>query len=212
MKQILYVFISLFVSSASISAQNADIILDKAAEAYTNSNGITATFAMRTHLKQQDVTESFEGKINIKGDKFTLATPDLRTWYDGTTQWTYMERSEEVNITSPVGDELQLTNPAILLKSYKKGFNASCRGESTAFNGKATYDIELTPKKKNNITKIALQIEKFSSLPASISVEMKNGTNNVIHISELKKDVNQPDSFFVFNEADYPGAEIIDLR
>lgn len=31
-------------------------------------------------------------------------------------------------------------------------------------------------------------------------------------ISKMKTGVNQPDSYFVFNEKDYPDAEIIDLR
>ena len=31
-------------------------------------------------------------------------------------------RNEEVNVSTPSGDELQLTNPAVLLRQYKKGF------------------------------------------------------------------------------------------
>ncbi len=212
MKQFIYIFISLFLFGSAISAQNATEILDKAATIYTNSNGIIVTFAMRTHSQQQNITESFEGKINIKGDKFTLVTPGMHIWYDGKTQWIYKDQADEVNINIPTDDELQFTNPAILLKTYKKAFNASFTGESTATNGKAAYDIELTPKKKNDITKITLQIEKFSGLPANIAIQMKNDISNNISISELKKDINQPDSFFSFNEADYPDAFVIDLR
>ena len=212
MKQIAYILIGFLLCGVNTSAQNAEELLDRAALAYNSSNGIAATFAMRTSSEQQNATESFEGIINIKGDKFTFATPDLRTWYDGTTQWVYMERSGEVNVNTPSGDELQFTNPAILLKSYKKGFTASYKGESTSRNGKAAYDIELIPKKKGNILKVSLQIEKTSGLPSGISVNMKNGINSDIYISGLKQNVNQPDSFFVFNEADFPDAEIIDLR
>ena len=39
----------------------------------------------------------------MKGDKFTLVTPDALTWFNGTTQWTYVERNEEVNVTNPNG-------------------------------------------------------------------------------------------------------------
>lgn len=212
MKRIVYIISSLLVYGITISAQNANEILDKAASTYNHSNGITATFSMRTHSEPQNVTESFEGVIHIKGDKFTLITPDLQTWYNGETQWTYMERAEEVNISTPSGDELQLTNPAILLKSYKKGFDTAYKGESTASNGKAAYDIVLTPKKKSDIINITIQVEKHSGLPAGISIKMKNGISNTIHISELKKGVNQPDSFFSFKETEYPDAEIIDLR
>jgi outer membrane lipoprotein-sorting protein len=211
MKKSLYIVVCLLLASG-ISAQNVTGILDKAAAAYNTSNGLSATFAIRAYSEQQNTAESFEGKINMKGDKFTLQTPDLLTWYDGSTQWTCMIHAGEVNISTPTGDELQLTNPSILLNSYKKGFTAAFKGESTAPNGKAAYDVTLTPEKKSDITKIELQIEKFSSLPACIVIQMKNGLSNSIVISDVKTGINQPDSFFRFNEAAYPDVEIIDLR
>ena len=82
-------------------AQNANDILRKAAAAYENSNGISASFTMFTRSAGQNAGESFEGTIQMKGDKFTLVTPDALTWFNGTTQWTYVERIEEVNVTHP---------------------------------------------------------------------------------------------------------------
>ena len=202
----------LFGTRVISQAQNPVAILDKAASAYENSNGITASFELNTRSDVQKVSESFEGTINMKGDKFTLVTPDMITWFDGTTQWTYVERNDEVNVSTPSGEELQFTNPALLLRVYKKGFIPKYIGESTASNGKTAYDIELTPKKKGDIIKVVLQIEKFSNFPASIRIEAKNGVSNTIHISQLKTGINQPDDFFVFKESEYPDAEVIDLR
>ena len=134
------------------------------------------------------------------------------TWFDGVTQWGYTERNGEVSISTPTKDEIQVTNPIFLLRSYKKEFNVKYRGESTALNGKTTYDIELIPKKKNDIESVELQIEKYSGLLASITVVTKNGMRNAIRVSQTKMDVDQPDSFFIFNDKDYPDVEIIDLR
>lgn len=181
------------------------------ASAYEDSNGLTAYFTMQTRSDVQKVSESFDGTVDIKGDKFVLKTPDMITWFDGTTQWSFVERNEEVNVSTPTGEELQATNPALLLRSYKKGFTAKYKGESTASNGKSAYDIELIPKKKSDIIRMELQIEKFSGLPASIAVFSKNGISSTIRISKMETGVNQPDSYFVFNEKDYPVAEIIDL-
>lgn len=202
----------LFGAGLRLHAQEAVSILDKAAAAYEKANGIKAAFTMRTRSDAQQVTESFEGTIQMKGDKFVWQTPDMTTWFDGTTQWTYVPRNEEVNVSTPTGDDLQFTNPAWLLRSYKKGFDAVYKGECTAPNGKAAYEIELTPKKKGDIRKAVLQIEKFSSFPAAITVETKNGMSSTIQIGRLETGVNQPDAFFVFKEADFPDAEIIDLR
>lgn len=199
-------------SSPVTPVPDAAAILDKAAAVYENANGLTAAFTLRTHSDATRTTESFEGTIDMKGDKFVLNTPDMVTWFDGRTQWTYVGRNDEVNVSTPTGDELQFTNPALLLRTYKKGFTPSYKGESTAPNGKAAYEIELAPKKKGDILKVTLQIEKLTHYPASITLEGKNGLSHTIRISKLKTNVNQPDGFFVFKEADFPDAEIIDLR
>lgn len=200
------------VPSIQMMAQNATSILDKTASVYEAANGLRVYFTMKTRSEVQKVSESFDGMLDIKGDKFVLKTPDMITWFDGTTQWSFVERNEEVNVSTPSGDELQAMNLALLFRYYKKGFTATYKGESTAPSGKAAYDIELLPKKKSDILRVELQIEKFSSLPASIAVFSKNGVSSTIHISRMQTGVNQPDSFFVFNEKEYPNVEIIDLR
>lgn len=212
MKKVIYLFISLFCLFSEAGAQSVASILDKAASMYEKSNGLSAGFTMQASSDMDNVSESFDGTIDIKGDKFVLKTPDMVTWFDGTTQWTYLEQTEEVNVSTPTGEELQMTNPTLLLRSYKEGFNAKYMGSSTAFNGKTAHDIELTPKKKGTIVKIDLQVDKFSNLPVSISITAKNGISNTIRIGKMKTGVNQPDSFFVFNEKEYPHAEVIDLR
>lgn len=193
-------------------AQNAQAILDKAAQMYEQSNGIKANFAIHSVVPQQNISESFEGIIEMKGDKFKLETPDMITWYDGQTQWVYVMRNEEVNVSTPSGDELQLTNPAVLLRQYKKGFSVQYKGTSTTRQAKSAYDITLIPKKKSDIQQIDLQIEKMSNIPAAITISDKNKATVSIYISKWETGKNQADSFFSFNESDYPDAEVIDLR
>lgn len=194
----------------SVLAQKATDILDKASDALDKANGVSASFALHIRNEAQHISESFEGTIQMKGDKFTLVTPDMNVWYDGKTQWSY--RTGEVNIIEPTGEELQYTNPTLILRLYKKGYNAKYIGESTAASGKSAYDIELTPKKKEDITRVSLQIEKTSSFPSRIVIEDKNGSRTMIQINKLTTGLNQPDNFFVFNDKDYPDTEVIDLR
>lgn len=209
---VLLLTVCLLLFTRQSTAQNATTILDKAAATYEASGGISATFAMHTRYSEQKTSESFDGTIVMKGDKFRLETPDMKLWFDGTTQWSYVERNEEVNVTTPSGEELQLTNPTLLLKSYKKGFTAKYVGESTAESGKSAYDVELTAKKKSDIVKVALQIEKSSAFPTKISVETKNGVSTTIHIRNLKTGLDIRDESFTFKESEYPDAEVIDLR
>ncbi|WP_080904257.1 LolA-like putative outer membrane lipoprotein chaperone [Parabacteroides sp. Marseille-P3160] len=211
MKQlVIALFIGLFIYPAT--AQNADGILDKAAQAYEQSNGIKATFSMHARSDKQKISESFEGTISMKGNKFHYSTPDMQVWFDGKTQWTYMERTDEVNVTTPTGEELQQINPMLILKSYKNGYKATYKGQSTAPNGKAAYDIVLTPKSGKDIEKIELQIEKNNNLPTSVIINAKNGLQSTIRINKIQTGINQADATFVFRENNYPNAEIIDLR
>ena len=170
-------------------------------------------FNLQIRSKANQKAEVIEGSIQMKGDKFTLKTPQSYTWYDGATQWVYMEQTEEVNVSKPEGDELQFTNPVVLLNTYKKGFTAKYKGESTNQSGKKVFDITLVPKnRKSNISKIDLRIDKITNFPASITVTNKNGVSNTILISKLVTGVNQSASVFVFDQRKFQNAEIIDLR
>ena len=212
MKKQVCIMLCFILLSAMTFAQQAEAVLDKAATAYESSNGITATFAANIRYEKQGVAESFEGTIQMKGDKFALITPDMRTWYDGKTQWMYFARTEEVNISNPSGDELQLTNPMTLLRTYKKGFNLSYIGESTTENGKMADDVRLKSKGVNDIDQIEIQIERTTSLPVRMTVTMKNGLRSVIRISKMQTGMNHSDQQFVFQSKDYPNAFEVDLR
>ena len=204
---ILFLFCVFVVSGI---AQNAETILDNAANVYEQSNGLFVQFSINIQTEKQGFSESFEGTIQMREDKFVLVTPDTRNWYDGKTMWTLM--TDEVNLTTPSGDDLQLINPMYLFRTYKRGFNYSLTGESTTDNGRTAYDVQLTSKGRSDIEKIEVQIEKTSSLPARMTVYMKNGIRSLIRISKIQTGINQPDSFFVFDPKDYPDVMEIDLR
>lgn len=213
MKKILWT-VALCLSLIPAKAQqtpDARKILDETASLFTSKGGVKATFKA-DNFTEGNLQGSATGTMCIQGNKFQMTTPDMITWYNGETQWVYLMRNEEVNVSTPSGDELQLTNPAVLLRQYKKGFAVQYKGRSTTRQAKSAYDITLTPKKKSDIQQVDLQIEKVSHIPAAITITDKNGATVSIHISKWETGKNQADSFFSFNESDYPDAEVIDLR
>jgi outer membrane lipoprotein-sorting protein len=213
-KSAVRIMLCAFLTVGFAEAQKAEMILEKAAAAYEKSNGIEAHFTAHIHAGTQGgaAPESLEGTICMKGDKFRLITPDVHTWYDGETQWTYVVRTDEVNLSNPSGDELQYTNPMTLLRTWKKGFRLSYIGESTSDNGKMADDLRLVSSSNREIETIELQIDRTASLPVRITVTMKNGVRNTIRISRMRTNVNPPDTVFTFNPADYPGVVEVDLR
>ncbi|MDR2917499.1 MAG: outer membrane lipoprotein carrier protein LolA [Tannerella sp.] len=195
---------------AKMNAQtpDADAIIEKTSQLYEKWGGMDIRFAANIRSEKSGTSESFEGTILMKKNKFVLTTPDMKTWFNGTTQWTY--RSGEVNVVTPSGSELRFLNPMLLLQDYKKDFNALYIGESTSANAKMAYDIALTPKKKDDIEKIEVQIEKSTSLPVKLVVTMRNNMYNTITIKSIEAN-NPPDGIFTFPKAEYPDVEIFEL-
>jgi outer membrane lipoprotein-sorting protein len=169
------------------------------------------SFVSNIRSAKNNISESFEGKLVIKDDRLILSTPDIVSWFNGKTLWTYMSRTQEVNVSNPDGDELQSINPLLILKNYKKDFNVSYIGESTSHNNKLSYDIMLIPPKKDGIDRIELQIEKSTFLPAKIVMLMKNDIRNNVTINKIKS-IDIADGEFIFPEKEYPNVEIVDLR
>ena len=192
-------------------AKNADDIIEKTSQIYKEWSGMDVKFAANIRSEKNNVSESFEGTMIMKNNKFFLKTPDMATWFDGTTQWTYMPRNKEVNINTPAGSDLRFVNPMFFLHDYKKDFNVSYIGESTSANSKMAYDIALVPKKKEDIEKIEVQIEKNTSLPVKIVITMRNDIRSTVTIKEIKS-ISPQDNIFSFPKADYPDVEVIDLR
>ena len=114
----LYIILPLLLLSlpCTTNAENrATRLLDKIVAPIESGKGISLKF-----LLQQSDMENVEGSIDMLSDKFVLQVPDMITWFDGTTQWTYLKSSEEVNISIPEKDELLQTNPCLLLQSSKR--------------------------------------------------------------------------------------------
>ena len=194
-------------------SQNTDgnAIIEKTAHIYNEWGGMEVAYAANITSEKNAISQSFEGSLLMKNDKFLLKMPDMTVWFDGKTQWSYMLQNKEVSLSTPSNDELRYLNPLIILRDYKKDFNVSFIGESTSSNAKSAYDIMLIPKKKDDIEKLEMQIEKNNSLPVKLVVTMRNDMRIVVSIKEIKANTS-PDNTFTFPENDYPGVEIIDLR
>jgi outer membrane lipoprotein-sorting protein len=210
-KRIVIAVLSMLVTVAA-NAQSARSILDNASKAYNNAGGIIASFTANTEEVKAKTTYSQDGKAWLKANKFKIDALDGITWFDGTTQWVYVKDSEEVNVSTPSGEELAAVSPSVLLNIYKSGFKLNYKGEKKE-NGKTVYSVEMVPEsKKSEYTRMLINIDKATNLISSISLFGKNGINNYLIIKSLKTNANLPGNTFVFNKNEYPKAEIIDLR
>ena len=102
MKKICFL-IAMALMSASSFAQSAKSVLDKAASHITVKDGVKANFKMTGSMGNTS------GTILIKGRKFQATTPVATVWFDGKTQWTYVKKNDEVNVTTPTEAQLFVT-------------------------------------------------------------------------------------------------------
>lgn len=202
----------LFPISNTLSQNDAKAIeiLDRVSERYEKANGITATFTFETQTEDGEKFQ-FQGELKMQENRFFLSSPDILTWFDGTTQWAMLIDADEVNITNPTEDELKAINPYVLLKLYKNGFICTFDDKNKSSNGK-TKKIILTPTEKNELDRITLEIDTEKLYPISIEMINKNKSRNKITVSSYKEKMNHPKNIFVFDKKQYPQTEIIDLR
>lgn len=193
-----YIFILLSVFSMTVYGQTATEVLDAAAKKLT-SGGTYANFS--TVVEGQKLW----GNVAIKGNKFKITSANAVTWYDGKTQWTYMNGTEEVNISNPDAEQQELINPYHFINMYKKGYSASLQNKG----GKHVVTLKRTSS-KSDITDAVIEINSNTSYPSVIKVKT-NGQWTEFHISGVKR-VNYNTSHFRFPAKKYPNAEVIDLR
>ncbi len=195
----LWLFVAMITISLSAFGQSAQQVLDKTAATIGRKGGASASFKLDGG-KQGAVS----GTIAIKGNKFFANTPQAKVWFDGKTQWAYLTRTDEVNISTPTQAEQMAMNPYTFINIYKSGYNATMRTVGAA------YEVHLTAQnQKRTVQELYITISK-SYLPTL--VKMRQGKNwTTIHISNFKAK-NQPDGTFKFNKSLCPTAEIIDLR
>lgn len=195
MKKILQT-LALLLLAVAASAQTARQVLDKTAAALSNKGGITASFSIKGGVS---------GTISVKGRKFQASTPQGIVWFDGKTQWTYVEQNGEVNVSNPTAAELQAINPYNFIHLYRNGYKAELKDVGSL------YQIHLVATGKGqSIGEMFIRVDKNTYAPTILS--MREGKNwTTITVGSFKK-ANLADSYFTFPSKDYPQAEIIDLR
>ena len=117
----------LFFVTASYG-QSATKVLDKTASVVSNKNGVEASFTISS--KQYG---DAKGTISVKGKKFYANTSAGIVWFDGKTQWTYVQQNDEVNICNPTQADLQAINPYNFIYMYKQGYTSTMSANGNSY-------------------------------------------------------------------------------
>lgn len=210
-KTALLLICSMIFSSVSVFAQlndNSKAIIDGVAKKTKSYQTIKIEFTFKTTDKGKTLVD--KGSIWMKGTKFIFNFNKQIIICNGTTQWAYLQESNEVSITNASGDQESI-NPGSILNDYQKKYKTKLIKE-TSERGKLVQLVDLYPIKASSIANIRLTIQKnIQQITKMMIVEKGGGIYEYIVSSFI---VNQPinDLVFEFNAKKYPKLEINDLR
>ena len=199
MKKLLLLFMAMTFCLGSWS-QSARQILDKTAKVIGNKSGARANLQVSSAK-----LGTTSGTIAIKGNKFNARTPQAIVWYNGKTQWTYLKKTNEVNVSNPTQAQQMSMNPYTFINIYKTGYNMNVK------NHEGNYVVHLyAQNQKRSVAELYITINKQTYVPSK--VRMRQGKNwSTINISNFQTK-NIPNASFAFNAKEFPSAEIVDLR
>lgn len=191
-----------FVAMMSIGAmaQTAQQVLDKTAAVIGNKGGASANFNMSSSKYG-----SASGSIAIKGNKFNARTPQAIVWFNGKTQWTYLKKTNEVNVSNPTQAQQMSMNPYTFINIYKTGY------KSTLKTVGSNYVVHLVANnQKRSVAEMYITINKKTHIPSVVKMRQGNIWSTITVSNFRARSVSN--STFNFNSKECPGAEVIDLR
>ncbi|MCT4616384.1 MAG: outer membrane lipoprotein carrier protein LolA [Marinifilaceae bacterium] len=213
MKLNLLIAILLFLG-INTNAQQVDkskSILNKLSIHNKKHSSITANFVFTLDNKEEDIKESSNGKIIIKGNKYSLEFMGAETYFDGTNLYTYMKETEEVNISIPDDEDGEdaMMNPATIFSIYEKGFKSKYIKKDGLIDV-----IELIPTEDNDVdfSKIKIRVDMRTKTIKKLVYFGDDGNIITIRLTKFVPNHIYPDERFLFNVNAYPDVEVIDMR
>ena len=207
MKYFLPFLLNLLIHQNIMSQDTRDAleVLNQMSDKYKKMNGFTSSFTYSMNNLSENITDSFEGTISVKDEKYILFIEGQKIINDSKTVWTYLEDLNEVTIAEfdPTEQEISLNN---IFEIYKEGFTHKNIGEKDDL-----LNIEIYPDSdEKSYFKILFKINN-SNLLESFTVFDKSNTLFIYTINNfIEEDLDL--SLFTFIEKNYPGIEVIDFR
>ena len=221
-KTLLYCLLTSLTISTAFAQKDVDAkkILNQVSAKYRSYNVVKADFIFTYEDKQASTKDSQSGTLISKSKtnkyRVSIYSPDNSTTEqeiisDGKTQWTYIKKDKEVEI-SDVDNSNESLNPAQIFTIYEKGYKYVYNGDEKV-DGKTYQVIDLTPEdEKKPFFKIRLSIDKAKKQISSAMIFDKNGSRYTYTVRSFAPNVKVPESTFTFDKKDYPGVELVDLR
>lgn len=185
-----------------LGATTANSILDSASAKFRSAKSLKAAYTITADGQNQS------GTLTLSGDRFVISSPQISSWYDGKTQWTYSTHTGEINITEPTPEELQQVNPFAIISSFRKLYKAVLLKSPSS-----EKKIRLTANDPHaDISSVELTLNSNTLYPSLIEMTLSNKRKVTIKVTTVTPGAELPISTFRFEKSRFPGVPIVDLR
>jgi outer membrane lipoprotein-sorting protein len=191
--------------------KDASRILKEVTDKTKSYNSIKLEFTYQMENPDANINEVTQGVALVSGDKYQLDIAGQKIISNGKTIWTIIPDAEEVQVND-VSEDSEGFSITRMLNSYNQDFKSKLLPKITTMDGKNIYALDLTPIKKKAFEKVQLFIDKDKMQPYAIVIYDQNGSVYTYKITSFIENVPVEDKDFVFNEADYPDYDVIDMR
>lgn len=204
--------IIIFCFGIIVSAQKdpaAGKILDNFSQKALDAPAVRIDFTLTINDRIEQSSNTSDGFVIIKDDKYTLELPDNKIWFNGSFIWSLSPEVEEVTITLPDPDDKTfISSPSLLFTMYREGFKYRLLSESSTGSV-----IDLYPDKpgETDFSIIRLSIGKNNELQTA-EYRRKDGIDLIVEVNKYELRKNYKSAYFEFDQKKYPDIEIIDMR
>jgi len=218
MKKLFSVSLIMMVLASAVNAQApkgmgtsdpaAKKILDAVSAKFKTFKSVQSKFSLKIENAANKVMGNKTGKVYMKGTKYRIKVTDQDIYCDGSNVWTVDLVAKEVTISKLDPSNNTITPQKLFTNFYDKDFLYKLNSDA-----KGIQEIELTPIDKTKLFhKVIVFINKATQTIVSTKVFEKAGNRYTYTVSGMDTKSNIDDATFVFNQKNYPGMEIVDLR
>lgn len=213
MKKIIVILIMLSLTVVGVAQKTdggANAIMQELDTKYKGFTTMKINYTYKAE-KEKKTLSALSGVALIKGDKYYITFDDQVFYCDGTTMWNYQKSTNEVSIYDYEESDDDALNPAKMLATWSKEFNAKFIREDNEKN-KTVQIIDLTPKNGQSYYKIRIVVDKAKKEIIRTSIYEKDNTIYTYYFDTFTTNTALDDSNFKFNASKFPGVEVNDMR
>ncbi len=211
---VIFMLAMVFTLSAQVpkgmgnSDPDAKKILDAVSAKFKSFKSVQSNFSLKIENSVNKILGSKTGTVYMKGTKYRINVTGQDIFCDGSNVWTVDKAAKEVTISKLDPSNNTITPQKLFTNFYDKDFLYKLNSDA-----KGVQEIELTPIDKTKLFhKVIVYINKATQTITSTKVFEKAGNRYTYTVSGINTKSNVADATFLFDQKNYPGIEVVDLR